>query len=139
MATYDITKGGNTAVQGTQPPAIVFLEGVVDFSKVNAGSGAAQNDVLQVINVPANTQILGVFWIVTTASTNAGTFNLGDGASATRWVTGAATNALADGNSVTNFFYTAADTIDVVQSAALTVTTGVLKIMVLAAHYTPSY
>jgi len=142
MATYDLTLGGSLATPGTQPPAAVWIEGVVDFSKVNSGAGAAQNDVVQVVNIPANTFVLGVVVFVTKASTNAGTVNVGDGVAATRYLTGTAINAVSDAAgttyATTNFFYTNADTIDIVQSAVLTVTTGVVKVMVLAAHAVPS-
>lgn len=134
MATFDLTKGGPGAVPGHQPPAVVFLEGILDQSK----QALAQNDVAQLIHVPANTEILSVFWQVLKASSNAGTFNLGDGASATRWFTGSALSALADAHNTTRFFYTTADTIDVVQTAALTVSTGILRVMALAVHFEPS-
>lgn len=138
MATYDLTQGGAGAVPGHQPPAAVFIEGIVDLSKVNAGAGAAQNDVLQVLHVPANTEILGVFYQVAAKSANAGTFNLGDGADADRYVAAAAANALGDGYGAVRNFYTAADTIDLVQTAVLTVSTGVIKVMALAVHFEPS-
>lgn len=137
MATFNLTKGG-LAVPGHQSMPVVPLEALLDFSKVNNGAGLAQNDVAQLIQAPANTEILGVFWQVVKASANAGTFNLGDGALATRWVTAGALNALGDGHSATRFFYTTGDTIDLVQTAALTVVTGIIKVVAIAIPFDPS-
>lgn len=142
MATFNLTKGGTTFVPGHQSSPIVALEALLDFAKVNNGVGMVQNDVAQVINVPANTYILGVFVQATEVSANAGQVDVGDGVVANRYVDNFVTNALGDAfgttYGTTSFFYTTADTIDVTQVAALTVVTGKLKVVALAVQFDPS-
>ena len=62
MATYDVT-GPSTAgarpgrfSAGIRTPYLV--ENVIDVSAINSDAGAAQNDVLQVLDIPAETLVL---------------------------------------------------------------------------------
>ena len=81
MATYDVVGVG---VAGTRPsrrnPGVrvpYLVENTIDISQVNAGSGTATNDVLQVLNIPAETLILHAGIEIITALSNSVTLDLG--------------------------------------------------------------
>lgn len=81
MATYDVTGVG---VAGTRPsrrnPGVrvpYLVENTIDISQINAGAGAAQNDVLQVLDIPAETLILHAGVEILTALSSSVTLDLG--------------------------------------------------------------
>jgi hypothetical protein len=121
------------------------VQATLDFTEINSGSGTVQNDIVQLIQIPANTLVLGVSFSVTTASSNMTDFDIGDGTTTDGYIDGASMATVNDGCSwVTTFneaapnttldgmslgkFYTAADTIDLKQNTNATVVTGVLKV-----------
>jgi hypothetical protein len=59
MATYDVTGPSNAGARpgrfsaGVRTPYLV--ENTIDVSQINSDAGAAQNDVLQVLDIPAQT------------------------------------------------------------------------------------
>lgn len=154
MSTYNLfTRRGNDAYSYPAKVAGVYaVNATLDFSSplINSGAGTVQNDIVQLIEVPANTLVLAVFSKVVTLSTITD-FDIGDGddvdgyidgasmavagVDACSWV-GATTvgtpNALPVGAAFClGKFYTAADTIDLKQNTNLTVVAGVLKVKAL--------
>ena len=81
MATYDLTASTTATGRpsrmnpGVSSPYLV--ENTVDISKVNNSSGAAQNDLLQIIDVPAETLVLHAGIEVLTALSSSVTLDLG--------------------------------------------------------------
>jgi len=81
MATYDVT-GPSTAgarpgrfSAGVRTPYLV--ENTIDISAINSNAGAAQNDVLQVLDIPAETLVLHAGIEVLTALSSSVTLDLG--------------------------------------------------------------
>lgn len=141
MATFNLTKGSSAAHMRTDPP--IFKEQVtLDFSKTPYSAA----DVLELINVPANTFVQAVHYEVETAEGAVLTFTLGDAADPDGFVAGADGNAVGSGmntlaltegvpNTITGYsggkFYSAADTIDMVlANAAAAAKVTVTAIMV---------
>lgn len=141
MATYDLTKGGTTGHAFANVRGPYKLEKSIDFSATNY----AQNDVLQLFDIPANSWVAFAQITVTTAEGGTLTFDLGDGSDVDGFIDGANGNstgttgmalALTEGapNTVTGYsngkLYTAADTIDltVLGGAA---DTAVIEVVVL--------
>ena len=81
MATYNVTGPGGTAGHPSrQSPGIrtpYLVENTIDVSAVNSDSGAAQNDVLRVMDIPAETLIMEAGVEVLTALTSSVTMDLG--------------------------------------------------------------
>ena len=77
MATYNVTGPGGT----TGHPSVVrrpyLVENTIDISAINGDSGAAQNDVLQVLDIPAETLIMEAGIEVLTALSSSVTLDLG--------------------------------------------------------------
>ena len=124
MATLNLTVGGTTGLPYKDRAQCFVIRNTVDYSENNA----AASDVVQVLNVPANTFVLRAGYRVITPEGAAAGGTLGDGADpdgffATSDLNAAAgTTALSAGATVgyaLGKFYTAADTIDHVVSAAL--------------------
>ena len=89
MATYDRTgKGGSTGhpANGRTP---YLVENTIDVSAINGDSGAAQNDVLRVLDIPAETLIMEAGIEVITALSSSATMDLGiTGGDVDRYVDG---------------------------------------------------
>ena len=125
MATWTITGGGNTGHSADGKKVRVISE-VVDFSEFTIST----NDVIQVIELPANSLVLYAGLDVLTADSagNSGTLSLGDGADVDRYVSastataGIETTRERDGDSslgttsIGYAYYAAADTIDLVNA-----------------------
>jgi len=81
MATYDVTGPSNAGARPSRMNAGVrtpyLVENVIDISAINSDAGAAQNDVLQVLDIPAETLILHAGIEVLTALSNSVTLDLG--------------------------------------------------------------
>ena len=89
MATYNVTGPGGT----TGHPSVVrrpyLVENTIDISAINGDSGAAQNDVLQVLDIPAETLIMEAGIEVLTALSSSVTLDLGiTGGDVDRYVDG---------------------------------------------------
>ena len=148
MATYSVMTGSGVNAYPADLAGLYAVQATLDFTDINSGAGTVQNDIVQLIQVPANTQVLGVSFSVTTASSNMADFDLGDGDDVDGYVDGASMATVNDGASVPGAltvaspstfpnntvafavgkFYTAADTIDLKQNTNATVVTGVLKV-----------
>jgi len=138
MPTYDLTKGGSTQHMRSDP-AMIKAEFEIDFSS-QAYSAA---DVLQLINIPAETFVHRVKYKVETVEGATLTFDIGDETDVDGFIDGANGNALGSGvnalaltegtpNTVTGFsngkYYSAADTLDLllINDAATAKITGVV-------------
>lgn len=148
MSTYSVMTGSGVNAYPSDLAGIYAVTATLDFSDINSGAGTVQNDIVQLIQVPKNTLVLGLSFDVTTVSSNMADFDLGDGDVTDGYVDGASMATLNDGCSwQTTFneatpnttkegmslgkFYTAADTIDLKQNTNATVITGVLKVKAL--------
>lgn len=113
MATVTTRKVG-TGVRGAPDRTPRIIENILSF----AATSAASADVIEALSVPASTLVLAVGYDITTAET-AGTFDIGDAGSATRFQNNA--DATATGNKLssgTAYLYAVADTIDLTLDAA---------------------
>ena len=90
MATWTITGGGNTGHSADGKKVRVISE-IVDFSEFTIST----NDVIQVIELPANSLVLYAGLDVLTADSagNSGTLSLGDGADVDRYVSASTATA----------------------------------------------
>jgi flagellar biogenesis protein FliO len=148
MATYSVMTGSGVDAYAAEQSGVYSVTATLDFTKINGGAGTVQNDIVQLIQVPANTLVLGVFFKSATASANMTDLDIGDGATTDGYIDGASMATVNDGCSwVTTFneaapnttaeafslgkFYTTADTIDLKQNTNATVKTGVLKVKAL--------
>jgi hypothetical protein len=126
MATYNFTDGTVTAhpksvdtLPNTGGPFV--RTAVIDFSKQNLDSG--NNDVAQIINIPANTWVLGVFARLITVETDDAEMEIGYGSDDAFWTdtiaeidAGAGTGTILTNNFDTPLYFAAADTIDIVNN-----------------------
>ena len=83
MATWTVTGGGSTGHSANAPTVKVYSE-IVDFSAFTITT----NDIVEVIELPANSLVLYAGYDVLTADSagNSGTLSLGDQADVDRWV-----------------------------------------------------
>ena len=121
MATWTVTGGGATGHSANAPTVKVYSE-IVDFSAFTITT----NDIVEVIELPANSLVLYAGYDVLTADSagNSGTLSLGDQADVDRWVAASTatagietTRARAGDSSLGTTsigyaYYAAADTID---------------------------
>ena len=89
MATYDRTgKGGSTGhpANGRTP---YLVENTIDISAINSNSGTADGDIVQALDIPAETLIMEAGVEVITALSGSATIDLGvTGADPDRYVDG---------------------------------------------------
>ncbi len=93
MATYNVTGPGGTAGHPSKLSAGIrtpyLVENTIDVSALNGDSGAAQNDVLRVLDIPAETLIMEAGIEVLTALSSSVTLDLGiTGGDVDRYVDG---------------------------------------------------
>ena len=120
MATYDVTGAGGTAGHPSNGRTPYLVENTIDVSAVNGDSGAAQNDVLQAMDIPAETVIMEAGIEVITACSSSVTLDLG--------ITGGDVDIYTDGDTNATGYSTltatarhvaaAADTLDVLVLSA---------------------
>ena len=77
MATYNVTGVGGTTGHPSNGRTPYLVENTIDVSAINGDSGAAQNDVLQCIDVPAETVILHAGVEVLTACSSSVVLDVG--------------------------------------------------------------
>ena len=77
MATYNVTGVGGTTGHPSNGRTPYLVENTIDVSAVNGDSGAAQNDVLQAMDIPAETVIMEAGIEVLTACSSSVTLDLG--------------------------------------------------------------
>ena len=77
MATYNVTGVGGTTGHPSNGRTPYLVENTIDVSAVNGDSGAAQNDVLRVMDIPAESVIMEAGIEVLTACSGSVTLDLG--------------------------------------------------------------
>ena len=77
MATYNVTGVGGTTGHPSNGRTPYLVENTIDISAINGDSGAAQNDVLQAMDIPAETVIMEAGIEVITACSSSVTLDLG--------------------------------------------------------------
>jgi len=81
MATYDVTgTTSSTSVPSRKNPGVrtpYLVENTIDISKVNSSAGTTNGDVLQVIDIPAETLVLHAGIEVLTALSSSATMDFG--------------------------------------------------------------
>ncbi len=120
MATYDVSGVGGTTGHPSNGRTPYLVENTIDVSAVNGDSGAAQNDVLQAMDIPAETVIMEAGIEVITACSSSVTLDLG--------ITGGDVDIYTDGDTNATGYSTltatarhvaaAADTLDVLVLSA---------------------
>ena len=90
MATYDLTGAGGTTGHSANGRTPYMIENTIDISAINGDSGAAQNDVLRTLDIPAETLIMEAGIEVVTALSSSVTMDLG--------ITGGDIDRYADGD-----------------------------------------
>ena len=120
MATYNVTGAGGTAGHPSNGRTPYLVENTIDVAAINGDSGAAQNDVLQAMDIPAETVIMEAGIEVITACSSSVTLDLG--------ITGGDVDIYTDGDTNATGYSTltatarhvaaAADTLDVLVLSA---------------------
>jgi len=77
MATYNVTGSGGTTGHPSRVRRPYLVENTIDISAINGDSGAAQNDVIQALDIPAETVIMEAGIEVLTALSSSVTLDLG--------------------------------------------------------------
>lgn len=158
--TYSLAKGGTSGYPAANANSGIYkLEYKLDIAQAivdgDITTQLVQNDVIEAINVPANTFVLAVGYQVTTALTATGTttMEVGDGSDTDGYIaaasimsasttqvsspiaaiTVASPSTLPNSSEAYTFgkFYTAADTIDLKFPASSNTTVGVVKVWAL--------
>ena len=110
MATYDRTgKGGSTGhpANGRTP---YLVENTIDISAINSSSGTADGDIVQALDIPAETLIMEAGVEVITALSGSATIDLG--------VTGADPDRYVDGDTNATGFSTLTNTARMISASA---------------------
>ena len=114
MATYNVTGPGGTAGHPSKLSAGIrtpyLVENTIDVSAINGDSGAAQNDVLRVLDIPAETLVMEAGIEVLTALSSSVTLDLG--------ITGGDVDRYVDGDTNATGFSTLTATARVIVSSA---------------------
>ncbi len=90
MATYNVTGAGGTTGHPANGRTPYLVENTIDVSAINGDCGAAQNDVIQCLDIPAETLIMEAGIEVVTALSSSVTMDLG--------ITGGDIDRYADGD-----------------------------------------
>ena len=123
MATYDLTAAGGTTGHPANGRTPYLVENTIDVSAINGDSGAAQNDIIQCLDIPAETLIMEAGIEVVTALSSSVTMDLG--------ITGGDIDRYADGDTnATGFSAPTATARTIVASA------DTLDVLVLSANAT---
>ena len=77
MATYNVTGVGGTTGHPSNGRTPYLVENTIDVSQINSAAGTAQNDVLQCIDVPAETLIMAAGVEVLTACSSSVVIDIG--------------------------------------------------------------
>ena len=77
MATYNVTGPGGTTGHPTRVRRPYLVENTIDISAINGDSGTADGDILQVLDIPAETLIMEAGVEVITALSSSATIDLG--------------------------------------------------------------
>ena len=77
MANYNVTGAGGTTGHPANGRTPYWVENTIDVAQINGDSGAAQNDILRCIDVPAETVVLHASMEILTQFSNSVTLDLG--------------------------------------------------------------
>ena len=77
MATYNVTGVGGTTGHPSNGRTPYLVENKIDVSQINSAAGTAQNDVLQCIDVPAETLVMAAGVEVLTACSSSVVIDIG--------------------------------------------------------------
>ena len=123
MATYNVTGPGGTTGHPTRGRRPYLVENTIDISAINGDSGAAQNDVIQALDIPAETLVMEAGIEVLTALSSSVTLYLG--------ITGGDVDIYVDGDTNATGYSTLTATARHISAAADT-----LDVLVLSADST---
>ena len=110
MATYDRTGKGGTTGHPANGRTPYLVENTIDISAINSNSGTADGDIVQALDIPAETLIMEAGVEVITALSSSATIDLG--------VTGADPDRYVDGDTNATGFSTLTATARVIVSSA---------------------
>ena len=77
MANYNVTGSGVTTGHPTRVRRPYLIEHTINVAEINGDSGAAQNDILRCLDVPAETVVLHASMEILTQFSNSVTLDLG--------------------------------------------------------------
>tara|TARA_Y100000114_G_scaffold3276_1_gene2704 strand:- start:125 stop:562 length:438 start_codon:yes stop_codon:yes gene_type:complete len=120
MATFDKTGQGGTTGHPANGRTPYLVENTIDISAINSNSGTANGDVVQALDIPAETLIMEAGIEVITALSSSATMDLG--------ITGGDVDRYVDGDTNATGFSTltatartivaSADTLDILTAGA---------------------
>jgi len=120
MATYDKTGVGGTTGHPSNGRTPYLVENTIDIAAINSAAGTAANDVIQAIDIPAETLVMQAGVEVLTALSSSVTMDLG--------ITGGDVDNFVDGDTnatgystltaTANLVVASADTLDVLALSA---------------------
>ena len=116
MATYNVTGAGGTTGHPANGRTPYLVENTIDFSV--SGFQPAANDIVQALDIPAESMVINAGLEVLTVSPSGVTLDLGDGGDVDRFVDGHDSTATGFAANVINasnigHVYGSADTIDI--------------------------
>ena len=120
MATYDRTGAGGTTGHPSNGRTPYLVENTIDVSAVNSSSGTSNGDIIQALDIPAETLIMEAGTEVITALSSSATMDLGiTGGDVDRYVDGD-TNATgyATLTATARVVVASADTLDILTGGA---------------------
>ena len=120
MATYDRTGAGGTTGHPANGRTPYLVENTIDISAINSSSGTANGDVVNALDIPAETLIMETGIEVITALSSSATMDLGiTGGDVDRYVDGD-TNATgyATLTATARVVVASADTLDILTGGA---------------------
>ena len=110
MATYNVTAAGGTTGHPANGRTPYLVENTIDVSAVNGDSGTADGDILQCLDIPAETLIMEAGVEVITALSSSATIDLG--------ITGGDPDRYVDGDTNATGFSTLTNTARVIVASA---------------------
>ena len=110
MATYDRTGKGGTTGHPANGRTPYLVENTIDISAINSSSGTADGDIVQCLDIPAETLIMEAGVEVITALSGSATIDLG--------ITGGDADRYVDGDTNATGFSTLTATARVIVSSA---------------------
>ena len=110
MATYDLTAAGGTTGHPANGRTPYLVENTIDISAINSSSGTADGDIVQALDIPAETLIMEAGVEVITALSSSATIDLG--------ITGGDPDRYVDGDTNATGFSTLTNTARVIVASA---------------------
>ena len=110
MATYNKTGAGGTTGHPSNGRTPYLVENTIDISAINSSSGTADGDIVQALDIPAETLIMEAGVEVITALSSSATMDLG--------ITGGDVDRYVDGDTNATGFSTLTATARVIVSSA---------------------